>query len=521
VLPFKAKVAVRGETELPTRKGRCTNFGGCTLADKREVIQVKDQQEYICPECERPLSGLLPAYSPRSPWKIVAAGIALLAVAAFALFHFLRRPATHGTTGGTGNAKIILRLCGSNTIGSDLGPALVRAFLKDQGATNVDSVPGPRTDETSVQGNLAGNQGLAAIQIRAHGSTTAFTGLGDASCDIGMSSRKIKPEEVTRLAGLGDMTSPQSEHVLGLDGVTVIVNQANPLSSIPEDRLGGIFLGRMQDWSGVGGTAGPIHIYALDDNSGTFDIFKTLVMGNGSLPSTAKRLEDSATLSDAVANDAAGIGFVGLPFVRKAKALIVSQPGLAPVAPSRMSLATEDYPLSRRLYLYTPQNPQNPYMRKFIDFVLSTAGQEIVGTNGFVTQIVSQETQKAAPNAPAEYKRLTVRAKRLSLDFRFRSGRSDLDNKAQLDIGHVIDFVKTMHYAPENVMLLGFADSSGDSKANQSLSEDRAHAVEQQFEAKGLKPGVVKGFGDNLPLAPNDTEEGRWRNRRVEVWVLQ
>ncbi len=69
-----------------------------------------------------------------------------------------------------------------------------------------------------------------AVEIKAHGSTTAFEGLQANACDIGMSSRRIKDDEVKRLSLLGNMTSRANEHVLALDGVAVIVNSTNPVA---------------------------------------------------------------------------------------------------------------------------------------------------------------------------------------------------------------------------------------------------------------------------------------------------
>jgi phosphate transport system substrate-binding protein len=40
-----------------------------------------------------------------------------------------------------------------------------------------------------------------------------------------------------------------------------------------------------------------------------------------------------------------------------------------------------------------------------------------------------------------------------------------------------------------------------------------------EFERRGLKPSVVVGFGSDLPVASNDTDDGRDKNRRVEVWL--
>jgi phosphate transport system substrate-binding protein len=74
-------------------------------------------------------------------------------------------------------------------------------------------------------------------------------------------------------------------------------------------------------------------------------------------------------------------------------------------------------------------------------------------------------------------------------------------------------------YGGSNILLLGFADSSGNSQANVDLSQARAYAVADQFVQRGLKPGMVRGFGDYLPVASNDTAEGRLKNRRVEIWL--
>jgi phosphate transport system substrate-binding protein len=61
--------------------------------------------------------------------------------------------------------------------------------------------------------------------------------------------------------------------------------------------------------------------------SGTFDTFKALVLGGKALAPGAKRFEDSNALSEAVAGDPNGIGFIGFPYIHSAKALAVSEKG--------------------------------------------------------------------------------------------------------------------------------------------------------------------------------------------------
>jgi phosphate transport system substrate-binding protein len=334
-----------------------------------------------------------------------------------------------------------------------------------------------------------------------------------------MSSRRIKPEEVSMLGSLGDMTGPANEHVIALDGIAIVVHPNNPVRTLTRRQVADIFAGRITDWSQVKGTAGPIHLYARDDKSGTFDTFQNLVLGSEKLGPGAKRFEDSAQLSDAVANDLHGIGFIGLPYIRNARALAVSDLGATPLLPSRFTVATEDYALSRRLYLYTPENPRNPMVRRFVAFAQGKGGQEAVGSSGFVPQTVRPEALTVDAGAPAEYRKLTQGAQRLSLNFRFRTGSADLDNKARLDLDRVVDFLSDMNVPAQSIMLFGFADSQGGRELNLKLSRERAQSVASQFQQRGVKPGVVTGFGYDLPVASNDSEEGRAKNRRVEIWV--
>ena len=61
------------------------------------------------------------------------------------------------------------------------------------------------------------NGEVVAIEIQAKGSGTGVTDLANGTADIGMLSRKIKPEEKVQLAPLGDMEAYGAENVLGLD----------------------------------------------------------------------------------------------------------------------------------------------------------------------------------------------------------------------------------------------------------------------------------------------------------------
>lgn len=400
-----------------------------------------------------------------------------------------------------------------------MAPALAEEFLKQQGATEIKTLPGDRDDEVRVQGVLPGERAPKAIEIHAHGSAKAFEDLANGQADIGMASRRIKTEEVAQLAGLGDMTSPACEHTLGLDGIAVIVSRKNPVRSLAKDQIAQIFKGEIGNWLQVGGLNGAINLYAGDDKSGTYDTFRTLVLGNATLAPSARRIEDSRRLSDSVAKDPSGIGFISLTYVQEARAIAVYENGAAALLPTPFTVATEDYALSRRLFLYMPEHPRQELTQRFVDFALSSLGQNVVAESGFVGQnlLAAAAAATAGSNAvPADYRRLTGGSDRLSLDFRFREGSSQLDNKALADLTRVVTLVTDLHYSGDNLVLLGFDDSK---EATDKLSKDRADAVAKQFEQRGVKAATVVGFGSQIAVASNDTPEGRQKNRRVEIWL--
>ena len=288
--------------------------------------------------------------------------------------------------------RVALRLHGSNTIGKELVPALCEEFLKFEGASSVERKPRQKEDETDVDAVLPNRSSEPlTFEVQAHGTKTAFEDLAAGKCDIGMASRRITQEEARQCAtaGLGDMFSPGCEIVLGADGIAVFVNKRNPISALTKQQLADIFSGRTTDWSQVGGNPGSINLYAGDENSGTFDTFKSLVLESSPLSTKASRYENSAKLSDEVAADVNGIGFTGMAFVRGSKPLAISEAEGTALLPTPFTVAAGTYPLSRRLFLYLPANPRNEWTRKFVDFALSELGgpSKLTPTRFFRSQV--------------------------------------------------------------------------------------------------------------------------------------
>lgn len=413
----------------------------------------------------------------------------------------------------------VLRIHGSNTVGASLVPKLLDAWLTQKGYTAITRKETAAEEYLITAEDARGK--IIQIELHAHGSSTSFRDLAAGKADLGMSSRPIKHKEVMALASQGDMSSANSEYVIALDGLSVIVHPQNPLRSIKKNRLRKIFSGEISHWSQLGIRGGKIKIYARDSKSGTYDTFKSLVLGKKTkLVGSARRYESNARLSDDVAKDRDGIGFVGLAYVRKSKALAISDEGAAPLKPLPFNVSTEDYALARRLFLYLPEKNRRPLLKEFVEFAISSNAQAIVDKIGFVSQQINARQYSLPAHAPNEYKALTKDARRLSLNIRFRHGDVKLDNKAVRDIARLAEFVNRAENHNRKIMLFGFSDNfEGMPFVSFALSIDRADAVADQFVHNQITPAVTRGYGAELPVASNDSEKGQDKNRRVEVWL--
>ena len=417
---------------------------------------------------------------------------------------------------GSLSAEERLRIHGSNTVGETLAPALVQQWLIAEGFSGVQR-RSLAFEEMEIRGQRQGVERV--VQIHAHGSSTAFTDLAADRADLGMSSRPVRDADRALHPRLAGLDRPEQEVVLALDGLAIIVHPDNPLRSLRKAQIRGVFSGEISDWSQLSpAIRGAIRLHARDDRSGTFDSFKALVLDGAVLSPQAARYESTEQLAAAVAADSLAIGFVGLSGVRGVRALAVSDGG-APLLPSVEDVAVEDYPLSRRLYLYLPSDA-NRLARDFVEFATAAAGQQEVERVGFVSQTVRAYAAQPRPDVPEAYRRLVDDAERLSLNFRFGTGSALLDSKTLRDLDRLAVFMKQPDQASRPLILLGFSDAVEVLPAMALfISTDRADYIAQLLIQRGVDPSRVRGLGGVAPVAANDSLHGRHRNRRVEVWL--
>lgn len=414
-----------------------------------------------------------------------------------------------------------LNIYGSNTIGSQLAPALAQSFLEHRGLTRIKRQSDANTQQHSFTAGTQAEPTSLQIHIHSQGSSTGFTALHHGNGDIAAASRPIKTQEAHQLSTLGDMRSSHAEHVIAIDGIAIIVHPDNPVATLDLTELAAVFSGEISNWESLGGNPGQINLYARDNKSGTWETFKELVLtpAEHSLANSAKRFESSYALSESVSQDPNGIGFIGLPYVLNAKALAISAGGALPMFPTAGLIATEDYPLSRRLYLYSAEHNSNPLAQAFLDFTHSAAGQKQVENNGFISQEVSAMSVASVVDMPPRYQELAQHAQRLSVNFRFKEGSAQLDNKAARDIDRVLAYLRNNNKTDKKLVLVGFGDEKSDPERALLLSKLRAMAVRRELRQPDITFKEVLGIGDVMPVASNKADHGRLKNRRVELWV--
>jgi outer membrane protein OmpA-like peptidoglycan-associated protein len=108
---------------------------------------------------------------------------------------------------------------------------------------------------------------------------------------------------------------------------------------------------------------------------------------------------------------------------------------------------------------------------------------------------------------------------KLKNDLLFDFNSAELRPQAKNDLAQIASIVR--QYPENRITVVGFTDDKGSQDYNQSLSERRARTVKLAMTANGVPDNVIQavGQGEANPVAPNTSETGRAKNRRVELQI--
>lgn len=229
--------------------------------------------------------------------------------------------------------------------------------------------------QKAAEAYMAANPSVK-ISLSGGGSGNGIKAIIDGTADIGSASRFIKDKEVALANTKGVYPVPFR---IALDAIVPVVNKTNTVSNLTTAQLKEIYMGKIKDWKAVGGTPGTIVVISRDSSSGTFGVWKDLVMIKDRVIPSALTVPSNGGIVQAVAKTPGAIGYVGLGYVNsEIKAVTVDG-----VAGSEENTLNGSFPISRGLFMFTKGWPEGETMG-FISFILSKKGQELVKAAGSI-----------------------------------------------------------------------------------------------------------------------------------------
>ena len=208
------------------------------------------------------------------------------------------------------------------------------------------------------------------VNISGTGSGDGITNAG-VTYQIGMTSRDLTPVELGR--GL-------RAELIAIDGIAVIVNSSNDVSSLTIEQTNGIYTGAITSWSQVDGKNAPIAVVSREEGSGTRGAFEEIVRFQGKLLPGANQLTSTGAILANIAQNQDAIGYISLGSINDSiKALSVDG---VPATAGNVALGT--YKIARPFIVLTGNNI-HPESAAFVEWILSEDGQAIVSGRGYIS----------------------------------------------------------------------------------------------------------------------------------------
>ena len=203
------------------------------------------------------------------------------------------------------------------------------------------------------------------------GSGSGIKAVQEGRCDIGLSSRHLKAEELE--AGL-------SGNILAYDGIAIIVNPENPVSDLSLETIAKIYTGEITNWSEVGGNDAEIVLIGREAGSGTRDGFESITDTEDACQ-YRQELTSTGDVITTVAQNPGAIGYASVASVKDTvKALTVDG-----VAPTEATIKDGSYVVQRPFVLVTKTGVElSDAAFKFFTYITSTDANEIISAAGVV-----------------------------------------------------------------------------------------------------------------------------------------
>jgi phosphate transport system substrate-binding protein len=224
--------------------------------------------------------------------------------------------------------------------------------------------------------NYMGNHPGVNISISGGGSGNGIKALIDGSTDIADASRFIKGKEIKMAVEKGIFPVP---HRVAIDAICPIVNLKNPVDDLSIEQMSLIYQGKIRNWKEVGGKDMKIIVVSRDTSSGTYEVWEKKVLHKARVTARAQMQASNGAVVQAVSKNKYAIGYIGLGYMNKNVKPLKVNSTKATVA----NALSGTYPIARPLFMFTNGWPKGT-VADFINYVLSSKGQEIVKKEGYI-----------------------------------------------------------------------------------------------------------------------------------------
>lgn len=427
-----------------------------------------------------------------------------------------------------GKLMVRLRFAGPASISGRLLPELIEAFASDYALAYQREVIDDgrfsyllqRDDLTVAEFSIVLEPGDLAIE-RVDAGEADVALLREAPPDFGRAS-KFRAD------------------ILALDALVPVTSAASTLTMLSREDLAKVLSGRIETWEILTGESADLNVHLGTGNTGTTrEIERQILSSFGwALAENTTRHGALDALVDAVAEDPFALGVTTLSELGATVPLVLTGPCGYPTVASPLALKTEDYPLTKPIFLVSPALGAPGLGGAFLRYIRSPDAQPVIAFAGFVDQRIARIPfaiqggrlsnailASSDESSLVELQRMMEslnEAARLSVTFRFEPGSSQLDTASRSNVGLLADAMARGEFEGEELVFVGFSDGRGDADVNLRLSRERARGVAEAVAGAAggtIDSLIIEGFGEAMPIACDEVEWGRSLNRRVEVWV--
>ncbi len=206
-----------------------------------------------------------------------------------------------------------------------------------------------------------------ASALQFHNTVRGFSALLDGSVDVFFSAYPSSGQlEAAQAAGVELNFVP-----IGKEAFVFLVNQRNPVDSLTQDELRGLFTGRYTNWKQVGGANRPVHPIKR-------------VAGSGSQSALEAFLNGEEVHTNPLGFMGASIGYSFRWYTEE----VVREGGVKMLAvdgvyPDPEAVSDGTYPLTTCFYAMYRKDNEKPSIQSLLDFILSEEGQELIEVSGY------------------------------------------------------------------------------------------------------------------------------------------